>query len=141
MNLYSKEKIAATLKIYHQCGSVTTTVRILGYPTKRAFYTWIANDGVSKPEHKSFKLINSLEHPHNPLIEVKTDAIHRCFEQGKSIKSVSEGISYTRTSIYSWRKKYLLGGNTALMNNKNIKLGILAEGRSASTPDLAQLQT
>lgn len=70
------------------------------------------------------------------------NAIHRCFELGESIKSVSEEIGYTRASIYSWRKKYLRGGITALMNDKNITPNTLTEGSSstASAPDLAQLQ-
>jgi transposase-like protein len=68
------------------------------------------------------------------------DAIHRCFELGESIKSVSEAIGYTRVSIYSWRKKYLQGGTAALMNGKNIKPDTLAEGKTESTPELEQLQ-
>ena len=70
------------------------------------------------------------------------NAIHLCFELRESIKSVSEEIGYTRASIYSWRKKYLRGGITALMNGKNITPNTLTEGSSstASAPDLAQLQ-
>ena len=70
------------------------------------------------------------------------DAIHRCFELGESIKSVSEDIGYTRASIYSWRKKYLHGGVPALMNCKNIKPNTLTEGSSSrsSIPELMQLQ-
>lgn len=70
------------------------------------------------------------------------NAIHRCFELGESIKSVSEEIGYTRASIYSWRKKYLRGGIIALMNDKNITPNTLTEGSSStvSAPDLAQLQ-
>lgn len=140
--MYSQEKIDVALKVYHQCGSVTTTIRVLGYPTRRALYTWIAKEGAARPERKPLNNINTAEHPRNPSIEVKIDAIHRCFELGESIKSVSEDIGYTRASIYSWRKKYLQGGVTALMNDKNIKPNTLTEGSvaPASVPDLAQLQ-
>ena len=140
--MYSQDKIDVALKIYHQCGSVTTTIRVLGYSTRRALYTWIANEGSVKPERKPLKLVNTAEHPRNPPVEVKMEAIHRCFEFGESIKSVSEDIGYTRASIYSWRKKYLQGGITALMNDKNIKPGTLTEGASSteSALDLAQLQ-
>lgn len=140
--MYSQDKIDIALKVYHQCGTVTTTIRVLGYPTRRTLYTWIANEGAIKPERKPLKRINTAEHPRNPPIEVKMDAIHRCFELGESIKSVSEDISYTRASIYSWRKKYLHGGITALMNDKNIKPYTPTEGApsAASTPELAQLQ-
>ena len=89
-SMYSQDKISIALKVYHQCGSVSATIRILGYPTRRALYTWIANKGVTKPERKSLKLINTVEHPRNPSVEVKMNAIHRCFELGESVKSVSE---------------------------------------------------
>lgn len=116
--MYSQDKIDVALKVFHQCGSVTTTIRVLGYPTRRALYTWIANEGSAKSERKPLKLVNTAEHPRNPPVEVKMDAIHRCFELGESIKSVSEAIGYTRASIYSWRKKYLHGGIPALINDK-----------------------
>ena len=41
--MYSQDKIDTALKIYHQCGSVTKTVRVLGYPTKRALYNGAKN--------------------------------------------------------------------------------------------------
>lgn len=140
--MYSQEKIEVALKVYHQCGSATTTVRILGYPTRRSLYTWIANEGVIKPERKPLKLTNTAEHPRNPSVEVKLDAIHRCFKLGESIKLVSEDIGYTKASIYNWRKKYLHGGTTALMNDKNIRPNTLTEGSvsKASAPELMQLQ-
>ena len=140
--MYSQDKISIALKVYHQCGSVSATIRILGYPTRRALYTWIANEGVTKPERKSLKLINTVEHPRNPSVKVKMNAIHRCFELGESVKSVSEDIGYTRASIYRLRKKYLHGGITALINDKNIKHNTLTEVPPAteSNPDLAQLQ-
>ena len=89
------------------------------------------------------KSVNTAEHPRNPPVEVKMDAIHSCFELGENIKCVSEEIGYSRASIYIWRKKYLQGGMVALMNHKNIKPDTLTEGSSssASAPDIAQLQT
>jgi len=70
------------------------------------------------------------------------NAIHRCFELGESIKSVSEYIGHTSISIYSWRKKYLRGGISALINDKNIKLDMLMEGfpSISSASDFTQLQ-
>ena len=116
------------LQVYHQCGSVTNTIRMLGYPTRRALYTWIENEGVQKPPRKALDNTNTAAHPRNPPIEVKMDAIHRCFELGETIKCVSDEIGYSRASIYAWRKKYLQGGTVALMNDKNIKPGALTEG-------------
>lgn len=138
--MYSQDKIDVALKIYHQCGSATTTIRVLGYPTRRALYTWISNEGAARHERRPLKHVNTTEHPRNPSAEVKMDAIHRCFELGESIKSVSEDIGYTRASIYSWRKKYLHGGSAALMNDKNVKPNTLTEGSVASAPELGQLQ-
>nr|WP_303040674.1 IS3 family transposase [Enterocloster clostridioformis] len=126
--MYSQDKTDIALQVYHQCGSVTNTIRMLGYPTRRALYTWIENEGVQKPTRKALDNTNTAAHPRSPPIEVKMDAIHRCFELGKSIKCVSEEIGYSRASIYAWRKKYLQGGTVALMNDKNIKTGALTEG-------------
>ena len=47
--------------------------------------------------------------------------LRRCFENGESVKSLSEEIGYSRASIYTWRKRYLQGGVASLMNTKNIK--------------------
>ena len=125
--MYSQDKINIALQVYHQCGSVTNTIRMLGYPTRRALYTWIENEGVQKTPRKVLDNTNTATHPRNLSVEVKMDAIHRCFELGKSIKYVSEEIGYSRASIYAWRKKYLQGGTVALMNDKKIKPGTLVE--------------
>lgn len=130
--MYSQDKINIALQVYHQCGSVTNTIRMLGYPTRRALYTWIENEGVQKPPRKVLDNTNTASHPRNPPVEVKMDAIHRCFELGESIKYVSEEIGYSRASIYAWRKKYLQGGTVALMNNKNIKPSTLVKGTQDS---------
>ena len=47
--------------------------------------------------------------------------LRRCFENGESVKSVSEEIGYSRASIYTWRKRHLQGGVFSLMNTKNVK--------------------
>ena len=83
---------------------------------------------LKKPPRKALDNTNTAAHPRPPPVEVKMDAIHHCFELGESIKYVSEEIGCSRAGIYAWRKKYLQGGTVALMNDKNIKPGILAEG-------------
>jgi transposase InsO family protein/transposase-like protein len=138
--MYSQEKIDTALQVYRQCKSITKTIHILGYPTARTLYTWIENEGKIKPERKKLNTINTAEHPRNPTVEIKINAINRCFKLGDSVKSVSEDIGYSRASIYSWRKKYLLGGTVALMNNKNIKPDSLTEGKLSSTSEIEQLQ-
>lgn len=84
--------------------------------------------------------VNTAGHPRDPSLEVKMDALHRCFELGESIRSVSEEIGYTRASIYAWRKKYLRGGTAALKNDKNIPPDTLKEGNTpAPANEIEQL--
>ena len=134
--MFSQEEVNAALKMYHQCGSVTKTIRIMGYPTRRALYWWIENEGKEKPPRKEMNTTNTEEHPRNPSVDLKIDAIRRCFELGESVKSVSEDIGYSRASIYQWRKKYLRGGSIALMNDKNIQPEKMKEGSQKISPDM-----
>lgn len=78
--MYREDQIKAALELYHQCGSVTKTIRLLGYPSRRALYGWINNEGKPKEQRKKSKLIHTKEHPLNPSVEVKIDALRRCFE-------------------------------------------------------------
>jgi transposase InsO family protein len=132
--MYSKEQKDIALRIYHQTESVTETIRILGYPTRRNLYTWIAEENTPPKTRKEYPVIdNPPDHPRNPPLEVKLDAIHRCYELGENIKYVSEDIEYSRASIYQWRKRYLKEGTLGLMNHKNITPGTLVEGSVSST--------
>ena len=132
--MYSKEQKDIALQIYHQTESVTETIRILGYPTRRNLYTWIAEENTPPKTRKEYPVIdNPPEHPRNPPLEVKLDAIHRCYELGENIKYVSEDIGYSRASIYQWRKRYLKEGTLGLMNHKNITPGTLVESSVSST--------
>ena len=132
--MYSKEQKDIALRIYHQTESVTETIRILGYPTRRNLYTWIAEENPPPKTRKEYPVINNPpDHPRNPPLEVKLDAIHRCYELGENIKYVSEDIGYSRASIYQWRKRYLKEGTLGLMNHKNITPGTLVEGSVSST--------
>ena len=132
--MYSKEQKYIALRIYHQTESVTETIRILGYPTRRNLYTWIAEENTPPKTRKEYPVINNPpDHPRNPPLEVKLDAIHRCYELGENIKYVSEDIGYSRASIYQWRKRYLKEGTLGLMNHKNITPGTLVEGSVSST--------
>ena len=132
--MYSKEQKDIALRIYHQTESVTETIRILGYPTRRNLYTWIAEENTPPKTRKKYPVINNPpDHPRNPPLEVKLDEIHRCYELGENIKYVSENIGYSRASIYQWRKRYLKEGTLGLMNHKNITPGTLVEGSVSST--------
>ncbi len=70
--MYSQDKINIALQVYHQCGSVTNTIRVLGYPTRRALYTWIENEGVQNPPYQLSKLTN---HCPSPVIQVDKSLI------------------------------------------------------------------
>ena len=132
--MYSKQQKEIALKLYHQAESVSETVRILGYPTRKNLYNWIYEEANPPKAKKAYPIIdNSPEHPRNPPLEVKLDAIHRCHELGENIKYVSEDIGYSRASIYQWRKRYLKEGTLGLMNNKNITPGKLIEGATINT--------
>jgi len=121
--MYSLEKKEVALKVFHQTNSVTETIRILGYPTRKQLYNWIAIENAPPKVRKPLpRIANPPEHPRNPSLEIKLDAIRRCFECGESIKYVSEDIGYSRASIYQWRKRYLKKGTLGLMNNKKYSI-------------------
>ena len=61
--------------------------------------------------------------PRNPPAEFKFEVLRRCFENGESVKSLSEEIGYSRASIYTWRKRYLQGGVASLVNTKKYQTG------------------
>lgn len=145
--MYSKEKKEVALKVYHQTTSVSETIRILGYPTRRQLYSWISTENSIPKERKVLpRITNPPGHPRNPSWEVKLGAIRRCFEQGENIKYVSEDIGYSRASIYQWRKRYLKEGTLGLMNHKNIPSGELnkdtmpVESDSLSSDEVQELK-
>ena len=125
--MYSEEQRTKALHVFHEIESVTDTVRRLGYPSRKHLYTWIRNEEKTKEKRKKLKLKNTTKHPRNPSAEFKLQVLRRCFENGKSVKSVSEEIGYSRVSIYMWRKRYLQGGAASLMNTKNIRPGKLPD--------------
>ena len=125
---YSKQQKDRALQLYHQSESITEVIRILGYPTRRQLYNWIYEEKHPPKSRKPLPITgNPPNHPRNPPLEVKLNAIHRCFELGENIEYVSNDIGYSRASIYQWRKRYLEEGTLGLMNRKNIKPGPLDE--------------
>lgn len=57
--MYSKEQKDIALRIYHQTESVTETIRILGYPTRRNLYTWIAEENTPPKTRKEYPVIDN----------------------------------------------------------------------------------
>ncbi len=98
--MYLEEQRTKALHTYYRIGSVTKTIRLLGYPIRQQMYRWILEEKQGKVPRKHSMLVNIQEHPRNPLVEVKMSAIRRYFEKGESVKSVSEEVGYSRTSIY-----------------------------------------
>ena len=73
---YSLEKKEAVLKVFHQINSVTETIQILGYLTRKQLYNWIAEeDTPPKVRIPLPRIANSPEHPRYPSLEIKLDAI------------------------------------------------------------------
>ena len=114
--MFSKEKIEIALRVYHQCGSLTETIRILGYPARTTLYNWIAAEDSEEPSNKLPQRINP--HPYKPSLEVKMEAVRRCFALRESVTAVSKEIGYSRNSIYTWRNKYSQGETASLMGKK-----------------------
>lgn len=77
-------------------------------------YTWIKNRNIEK-KRKKYDFTDSPGHRRHPSLETKLVILHRHFEDGEDIKSISEEYGYSRESIYSWRRKYLSGGALKLM--------------------------
>lgn len=73
-----------------------------------------------RPEEKcTFRGYNTPEHPSPPPLELKLEVLHRCFELGEDVQSVSNEVGYSTASIYAWRRKYIQKGASALMNPPN----------------------
>lgn len=85
--MYSKEQKSTALKVFYQTNSVSVTIRIWRYPTRRQLYAWIAVENMVIKERKQLpRFANPPEHPRNPPLDVKLDAIRCCFEHGENIK-------------------------------------------------------
>jgi len=129
------------LQLYDQCKSVSKVIQQLGYPTRKRLYDWIAErDSPLCCKVPRQKFNNTPEYPIHPSLQLKLETIHRCFELGENVQLVSEEIGYSRASIYTWRKKYILKGATALMNTNDDPRGKLPAGEPASSQEVEQLK-
>lgn len=140
--MYSNYQRERALQLYDQCKSVSKVVQKLGYPTRQRLYDWIAERNSppkSKIARKRFN--NTPDHPRHPPLQLKLETIHRCFELGESVQLVSEEIGYSRSSIYIWRKKYILKGVAALMNYDDDPRGELSEGEQSSSKEIDLLKS
>lgn len=138
--MFAYEKRIRALQMYEQTKSVTETIRILGYPGRETLYKWIKDQNQPRKKKSTYRGINTPNHPRHPSVELKLEVLHRCFELGEDVESVSDEIGYSRTSIYAWRRRYLQKGTIALMNLADDPRGDLVPGAPASSEEMSQLK-
>ena len=138
--MFTKEKRQQAIELYRQTKSVTETVRTLGYPGRETLRRWIKEQAQPPKVKSRFRGVNTPAHPRHPPADVKLKALHRCFELGEDVKSVSDEIGYSRASIYAWRRKYLQKGAVALMARKGVPREKLVPGSPASSDEMSLLK-
>ncbi len=133
---YTEQEKQQALALYDETGSIAKVINTLGYPTRQNMYTWIKNRNIEKKIKASVDYSDKPEHRRHPSLELKLSIIHRCFEEGEDIKSVSQDSGYSRTSIYLWRRKYVAGGAAALASEKkHLPRGKIVTDTSDHDPD------
>ena len=115
--MYTKEQKERALKEYERLGSVKATITYLGYPSRHTLYDWYRNNlankqdyhgSPNKPYQIQQKYINAPEHPRYPDINLKLEAINRCFSLGEGVEYVSREIGYMRMSCRRERIMFLM---------------------------------
>ena len=109
---YTKEQVHAALTLYSKVRSLPKVVEILGYPSVGSLSNWVHKypDVIAPKSHK--------RHIRAPM-DVKLDAIKRCYENGETLKSVAEEIGYTSAAIIYWHKEYQKKGLVSLMKKSD----------------------
>ena len=123
--MYTREQKEKALAMYDATQPIAEVIRRLGYPSKQALYTWIANRDKPWQKPNGFHGVNTAEHPRHPSVNLKISAIRACFEEGNDVQLISAQIGYSRASIYAWHRRYLKEGMLGLMNTKDRKRGKL----------------
>ena len=142
ITLFTDAKRIRALQTYEDTHSVTETIRVLGYPGRQTMYKWIRErNQPKKMKSSACRSKSTVSHPRHPSVNLKLEVLHRCFELGEDVKSVSEEIGYSRASIYTWRRKYLRKGMTALMNPKDDPRGRLVPGTASSSEEINELKS
>lgn len=104
--MYSKQQKEIALKLHHQTESVSETVRILGYPTRKNLYNWVYEEKYPTKAREDYPIVDyPPDHPRNSPLQVKLDAIHRCYELGENIKYYANW-NYPKAAIMI-KKRYL----------------------------------
>jgi transposase-like protein len=126
--------------MYKKTLSVTETIRVLGYPERQTLYNWIREQNQPEKVKSTYRGKNTPTHPRHPPVKLKMEVLHRCFECGEDVKSVSDEIGYSRASIYAWRRKYLRKGMIALMNPNDDPRGKLSPDAASSSEEINELK-
>ena len=107
--MYTKEQEAQALAEYERTGSVTETIRKLGYPGKATLYRWYERKKAGlenrhgclrQDSSNATHCSNTPEHPRYLSAELKYAATQRCFDQGEDAEYGLREIGYSRMSIY-----------------------------------------
>lgn len=138
--MFTYEKRERALQTYEDTHSVTKTIHSLGYPGRQTLYKWISEQNQPEKVKSTYHGENTAIHPRHPPVNLKLEVLHRCFELGEDVKSVSDEIGYSRASIYTWRRKYLQKGMTALMNPAHDPRGKLVPGTASSSEEINELK-
>ena len=86
---YSEEERRKALETYMETRSATKTIRLSGLKVSCAhFYRWINEEGLPVREAKPA-----------PSLATKLKIVHRCFNLGISVQSVSKETGFSKKSI------------------------------------------
>ena len=109
---YSKEQIRTALLLYNKLQSMPKVVELLGYPSISMLCIWKQMYPELVAPHK--------QKVHRPWVhasfDLKIHAIHRCLDNGETIKSVAEDIGYSSVTVWKWIQEYAKKGSVSLMN-------------------------
>lgn len=70
MSMYTYQKKVVALPKYKETQSITTTIRILGYPGRETLYRWISEKGQPPKEKSAFRGVNTQKHLRHPSVEL-----------------------------------------------------------------------
>ena len=153
--MYTEKQISEALTAFDHLGSITAVIRQLGYPSRTMLYNWLKSRGTdrrSPKENIAKSSMRAVYHATTPLkysgncpasVEMKLEALRRCFENGENVSSVAMDIGYSRNIIYMWRKIFEKKGLVGLMPRQDhIPRRKLIEKCSSpeSSPEIRQLQ-
>ena len=117
---YSKEQIFTALTLYNKLQSMPKVVELLGYPSVSMLSEWKHMYPELVTSHKR-KAPRSWVHA---SFDLKMHAIHRCINNGETIKSVAEDIGYSSVAVLKWIHEYTEKGNISLMNQSDPNIPI-----------------